>query len=81
MWIEKPNLIPATVDIIDDPKRKRRCQAATRDKSWSGAGINVPEKIGEIAATDPAVGLVLELMWVFGLRLKEASLLCPHMAD
>ena len=30
---------------------------------------------------DPRVAMVLELMWIFSLRLKEASLLCPHLAD
>ncbi|MHB8253875.1 MAG: integrase domain-containing protein [Acidiferrobacter sp.] len=80
-WIGKPNLIPATVDIIDDPKKKRRCQVAMKDKSWSGAGLDISSQIHRIAAEDPHAGLVLELMATFGLRLKEASLLRPWIAD
>ena len=80
-WIDKPNLVPATAAIVPAPEHQRRQQVATRDKSWSGAGIDVAEKLREIAADDKRVGMVLELMRVFALRLKEASLLCPHLAD
>ncbi len=80
-WIGKPDLVPPTAEIVPDPKHKRRQQVATRDKSWSGAGIDVGEKLRGIAASDPSVAMVLELMRVFSLRLKEASLLRPWLAD
>lgn len=80
-WIQKPNLIPATEEIVPDPRHKRRQQAATRDKSWSGCGINSKEMLKAIAETHPRVAMTLELMRTFAMRLKEASLLRPWLAD
>jgi hypothetical protein len=80
-WIGKPDLVPATAEIVPDPKHKRRQQVATRDLSWSGAGVDVAEKLRDIAAADRHVAMVLDLMRVYALRLKEASLLRPHLAD
>jgi len=81
VWIGKPNLIGSTVDVVPDPARKRRVQVATVDKSWSRHSINIMAKLAQIAKSDLRVAMVLELMWRFGLRLKEASLLCPWLAD
>ena len=81
IWIGKPNLIASTVDVVPDPARKRRGQVAIVDKSWSQRGINILEKLALIAKSDLRLAMVLELMWMFGLRLKEASLLCPWLAD
>ena len=81
VWIRKPNLVPATADIIPDPQYKHRHQVALKDKSWSSAGIDIPRKLQDIAEDEPGVALALELMLVFGLRWKEASLLRPHLAD
>ncbi|MHB1956772.1 MAG: integrase domain-containing protein, partial [Sulfobacillus sp.] len=81
VWIRKPNLVPATADIIAEPHHKRREQVAVKDKSWSSAGIDIPRKLRDIAEDEPGAALALELMWVFGLRLKEASLLRPYLAD
>jgi hypothetical protein len=69
------------VDVVPYPERKRRRQVAVDDKSWSQRGINITEKLALIAKSDLRVAMVLELMWMFGLRLKEASLLCPWLAD
>jgi len=80
-WVNKPNLVPRTEEIIADPRYQHRCQVALRDKTWSGCGIDVAQKILEIAGTDPRVAMVFELMVMFSPRLKEASLLRPHQAD
>lgn len=80
-WLGKPNLIGAAADVIPDPAHRRRQQVALKDKSWSSAGINIAEKLQEIAEDEPAAALTLELMWVFGARLKEASLVRPHLSD
>jgi integrase len=80
-WINKPDLVPGTAAVVPPPHYSPRRQAAVIDKTWSGRGIDVPGKIGEIAAGDARVALVLELMLIFSLRLKEASLLRPHAAD
>lgn len=80
-WIGKPDLIPPIEQLIADPQYHHRSQLAVKDKTWSGCGIDVAQKISEIAGTDPRVAMVMELMLVFSLRLKEASLLRPHAAD
>jgi site-specific recombinase XerC len=80
-WLGKQNMIPGTVDVITDNKYKRRVQVATKDKSWSGCGVDVETLLNLIAQSEPRVALVLELMHVFALRLKEAALLCPWLAD
>jgi hypothetical protein len=80
-WIGKPNLVPGTAEVIADPKYQHRSQVARKDKSWSGCGIDVTQKIQEIAGTDTRVAMMLELMRVFSLRQKEASLLRPHLSD
>jgi site-specific recombinase XerC len=80
-WIGKPDVILPIEQLIADPAYHRRSQLATRDRSWSGCGIDVAKKLSEIAGMDLRVAMVLELMWVFSLRLKEASLLRPHQAD
>ena len=80
-WIGKPNLVPGTAEVIADPRYQHRSQVAVTDKTWSGCGIDVAKKIQEIGLMDARVAMVLELMRVFSLRQKEASLLCPHLSD
>jgi integrase len=43
--------------------------------------VDVDAKIAEIAAVDPRIGVQLDLQRAFGLRLREACLLRPHLAD
>lgn len=81
VWIEKPGLVPPTAAIITDPQYRHRQQAARRDHSWAGAGLNPASVIARIHAEDTGVGLLLDLMLTFGLRVREASLLRPHLAD
>ncbi|MHB1142845.1 MAG: hypothetical protein ACYC1T_13955 [Sulfuricaulis sp.] len=80
-WIDKPNLVPGTAEVMSYPNYRHRSQVAVIDKTWSGRGIDVPGKLREIASSDARVALILELMLTFSLRLKEASLLRPHAAD
>lgn len=80
-WIGKRDLVLPTAEVVPDITKKRRHLVATRDKSWSGCGINPAEKIVEIEATDVYVAMVLTLMRIFKMRLKEASLLRPWLAD
>lgn len=80
-WIGKRDLVPPTAEVIPDTAKKRRRLVAARDKSWSGCGLNLIDKIAEIEATDVRVAMVLTLMRIFKMRLKEASLLRPWLAD
>lgn len=80
-WIGKRGLVPSAEEVIPDTAKKRRRLVALFDKSWSGCGLSPMKKIAEIEATDVRVAMVLTLMWIFKMRLKEASLLRPWLAD
>jgi integrase len=58
-----------------------RSSIAREDKSWSGRGVDVAAKIGQVCQRDARVALQLELQLAFGLRAREAMQLRPHLAD
>lgn len=80
-WIGKPALVPPTAALVTDPRYRRRSQVAKRNKSWISAGIDSRAVLRKMAETEPHAAMTLELMDAFGLRLREASLMCPHLAD
>lgn len=80
VWLGKRGMIRGSERYVCNPQVVRRRCVTTVDKTWSGQDINVMEKIRGVAAIDARVAMVLELMYAFGLRLKEAMLLRPHLA-
>lgn len=80
-WIGKPGMVPPIEDLTTERQYHRRVLVATRDATWSGCGVNPHEKIAEIAKKDARAAMVLEFMMHFRLRLKEACLLRPWLAD
>lgn len=80
-WIGKHGMVPPIENLTSDSRYHRRVLVAMRDATWSGSGIDPHQKIAEIAVKDARVAMVLELMLVFRLRLKEACLLRPWLAD
>lgn len=54
---------------------------ATKDKSWSGNGIDFDDVIEKIREHDPIAARLFETMKAYGLRLKEALCLRPHESD
>lgn len=81
VWLGKTQMIRQSERYVCDPRVVQRCCATTQDKTWTGQNIDVMAKIRQVAAIDPRVAIILELMYSFGLRLKEAMLLRPHLAD
>lgn len=81
LWLGKTNMIKASVVYVSNPDSVRRRYITNVDKTWSGQGVDVLAMIEAVAADDPRVGLVLEVQLTFGLRLKEALLLRPHLDD
>ncbi len=81
IWIGKEGLMPDPKTLVDNPQSLRRPLVADYDHTWSGAGIDIDAKLAEIETLDPRVATVLQLMLAFGLRLKEALLLRPMIAD
>lgn len=79
-WIGKNGMVRDSALYVKDKSSVRRSMIVREDKSWEGKGIDVPAKLAEISKKDETVGLVLELCWAFGLRVKEALMLRPHVA-
>ena len=80
-WIKKYGMIKETQRYFSKASLVKRSYTTTEDKTWTGSGIDVMAKIEEIYATEPRVGMSMELQLVFGLRVKESILLKPHVAD
>ena len=59
----------------------KRIYVAQVDKSWSGHAVLSSEKISEATALDEWVGNQLNLMGAFGLRVQEAVMINPEVAD
>lgn len=79
-WIGKPNMVGPSSSYVKNPKNAKRSTAAREDKSWTGNGIDVMEKIKEITKKDPVCGIWTEFALAFGLRLREAIMLRPSIA-
>ncbi|RUP35435.1 MAG: integrase [Curvibacter sp.] len=77
-WIGKPGLVrkPAHYGLCAD--EFQRHEVASRDKSWSGQGIDIEQVIVSVCRHDIHVGASLRLIWAFGLRRKEAVMFQPH---
>jgi integrase len=81
-WIGKGGMIKESKRYVRDPESVKRSYVAKEDKkTWSGKSIDVKTKIREVGLLDPRVALILEIMFLFGLRIKEALLFRPHKAD
>lgn len=79
-WIGKAGMVKESSTYVKDKASARRTTVVQEDKSWVGNGVNVVEKLAEIAAFDLAVGIWLELCWAFGMRVQEAVMFRPVVA-
>ena len=78
LWLGKPGLVREPEHFGLRPDEYRRHEAAERDRSWSGHGIDVDALIDWIADHDRYVGAQLAVMRALGLRRKEAVMLRPR---
>ncbi|WP_051243244.1 integrase domain-containing protein [Azohydromonas australica] len=78
LWLGKPGLVREPEHFGLRPDEYRRHEAAERDRSWSGHGIDVDSLIERIADHDRYVGAQLAVMRTLGLRRKEAVMLRPR---
>jgi hypothetical protein len=76
-WLGKRDIVKPTRSYQADGRSLICTQAAQRDKSWDGNGLDVMKVIGELFADAPVVGAQLMAMQAFGLRPKEALMLRP----
>lgn len=79
-WIGKDGLVAAGTAYVEDPQRVRRTYAATEDKSWSGKNVDFSEVVARVERIDVRVAAQLRMCEAFGLRVKEAIMLRPHLA-
>jgi integrase len=80
-WIGKPGLVRPAEAYVTDTATVARRFVATTDRSWPARGIDPDALIEEIAAYDPWVGAELHVARAFGLRVKEAVMLQPRLAE
>ncbi|WP_310733017.1 response regulator [Azohydromonas australica] len=78
LWTGKPGLVHGPEHYGLVPAQYQRHEAAERDRSWSGHGIEVDALIERITAHDRYVGTQLAVMHALGLRRKEAVMLRPR---
>jgi integrase len=79
-WIGKPGLVKSAKAYAPAELVTRQL-AATRDRTFSGNGVDKAAVLAEVAAYDEYVGVQLEVMVAFGLRLKEAVMFNPHISE
>jgi integrase len=80
-WIGKAGMIRSSEYYVKNPKSIERHLVTNIDKTWSGQKQTLAEKLAFIVKQDKYVAIQLELQRAFGLRMKEAALLKPQMAD
>jgi integrase len=80
-WVGKPGLVLPAHRYVSDPALVSRATNATRDRTWSGSGVDREAVVACVTKADPVVGLQLEVMIAFGLRRKEAVMFSPALAE
>lgn len=80
-WIGKTGMLGPTETLVELPDAVKRRYVNDKDKSWTQQGFNPDVYIARAFAENERMGLQLNLCRHFGLRLKEAMLLKPHLAD
>jgi len=80
-WLDKPGMVKKAEAYVSDPAFVARCYTAAQDKAWTAHGILPEEKIAEVKAFDLRVGVQLLLQHHFALRVKEAIMLRPRLAE
>lgn len=77
-WLGKPGMIGESWRYVNNPESVKRKYVTNLDKTWTGQGIDVAAKLAAIRQEDERTAMALELMFAFGLRIREALLLRPH---
>jgi len=80
-WIGKPGLVQPAEAYVTDAATVARRTVTTTDRSWPARGIDPDALIEKIAAYDAWVGAELRVARAFGLRVKEAVMLRPRLAE
>ncbi len=77
-WLGKRGMIGESWRYVINPESVKRKYVTNLDKTWTGHDVDPVAKIEEIRKEDQRTAMALELMFAFGLRIREAILLRPH---
>lgn len=80
-WIGKKGMVEASAKYVTDPAKVRRTSVATKDKSWTGNGVDPIALITKVGEFDARIGAALELQLAFGLRVRESLIIKPNLGD
>lgn len=78
-WIGKPGLVLDPERYVENPSLVTRTTVATRDQSWTANEVSIDEVCARIDAIDRNVGAQVRMSHAFGLRVKEAIMIRPHL--
>lgn len=81
-WINKPGLVDHALDNHEHRDilsviMKREGKNNRKIKSFSGKKLRVFEAIERVYQIDPRVAMQMGLMFIYGLRRREAAMICP----
>lgn len=80
-WVGKVGMIRGCENYVKNTSSVERHLITKTDKTWSGQQQTLDNKLCAIQDHNKFVAIQLELQRAFALRMKEAALLKPHMAD
>ncbi|MFZ6774420.1 integrase domain-containing protein [Undibacterium sp. SXout7W] len=76
-WLGKANIVKDVSEYEQISQLPKRTGITMKDKSWKAAGIDVDQKIAQIASENKHIAIQLALQITFGLRTEESMLLRP----
>jgi integrase len=81
LWIGKPDAAPRIAFLVSDPLKGRRSYAAAVPRTLSAKGVDPQALCDEMEKYCPVTALQMRLMDAFGLRVEEAVMFRPAIAD
>jgi integrase len=81
IWLGKPDAVPRLKFLTRDPENASRTYAAVRPKTLAAKGIDRETLLQQMDRLCLVAGLQLRLMLAFGLRVEEAVMMRPQIAD
>lgn len=76
-WVGKYGMVGDSTKYVKNRASVRRSMVVQEDKSWDGNGFALLDQLPEIATKDEDVAMWLEIIWAFGLRVREGIMSRP----
>lgn len=81
VWLGKPNMCPTLPNLVDEPWKATRRQAAHAPKDWAANGVEVLDVIEQVSTICETTALHLRLAHQFGVRVQEFLMFKPLEAE